>query len=765
MVAIEGYIHNAAGQPLAGIPVEAFKDVPLIDDRNLNPNSTPEVTNNEGYFKIIPQKDIDEINSNVYIIITDESKKFISIRDRHSRYKRKDVRGTNTQKWRSQIVSNLNNVIEIVVTESSLPVLSEYDSIVIGSGFGGTVVALAIAKMYKMKNENKKVCMLEQGQWWISPEVLDSDPMRAFLLKNNMPFSTWAYPNDIKAMLATIGNSRAVNKIQGLYDVKRLKNVNILAGTGVGGGSLVYFNVTEKPEHDVYQDWPTEHDGNDSLDKFFPLAEKFIGVSNITTTAGLGSALLPKTKVFQDAAKQIGSSEIINLNNLNAKLSITDIPTSVFDTRAGRPNQEDIEKYAAAIERNICERQGRCGLGCIPYARHTLNKHIFTAINNLEYPIDVHPLCEVLEIEELPPGQGYRYIVKFVDYRNIIDEDDFSPTKDLKEEEKTRLTKVIKANQVIVAAGTLGSTKVLLKSKKLNLSDTLGTKFSTNGDFFGIINPTRYNVDASKGPTQTSVARFKNNNGKFAFSIEDVGIPQMFANVFATIFDTMRKQKESIPSAPFRPNKSFITLFSELVLNSINLNDPQTGHILAKLIHGFNIPVISTLGNIYSNLLNIFSNDRTPEERVSNMLVLFGTGRDNNTTSKLFLTDENRIDLDNDYNLQQPIYDQILNGMRLFAQKIGKDGEDSLITPLWDTQISAHPLGGCPMGNDAKDGVVDSLGRVFRGKSTNSVYDGLYIADGSIIPTSLGVNPSLSIIALAYRIAFHIVERNKDYLP
>ena len=212
-------------------------------------------------------------------------------------------------------------------------------------------------------------------------------------------------------------------------------------------------------------------------------------------------------------------------------------------------------------------------------------------------------------------------------------------------------------------------------------------------------------------------------------------------------------------------------LFSELVLNNVNIDDPQTQNILVKLMDGFNVSILSTLGHVISTLLGIFSNkaNLTPEERVSNMLVLFGMGRDNNTTSKLTLDNRNRIDLDNNYNLQQPIFDQILNGMKLFAQKIGKEGENSLIVPLWDTQsrrqISAHPLGGCPMGDDASNGVVDSLGRVFRGKNGKAKYEGLYIADGSIIPTSLGVNPSLTITALAYRIAFDIVERNKDYLP
>jgi cholesterol oxidase len=581
-----------------------------------------------------------------------------------------------------------------------------------------------------------------------------------------MPFNTWTYPNDMKGMLTAIGNSRAVNSVEGLYDFKKMRNVNIISGSGVGGGSLVYFNITEKPDSNVYENWPTEHDGNPSLDEYFLVAERFIGVNPITSVSALSNPpfQLPKAKVFQEAAKKINekTQKIMNVSDLDAKLSITDISSDVFNPSTARPNQDDVNKYSSFIEKNICQRQGRCGLGCIPGARHTLNKQIVNAIRNQKLPLDVHPICEVLEIYELNE-QDYKYAVKFLDYRDIIDNDDFSPTRELTEEERISITKIIKTNQVVLSAGALGSTEILLKSKKLNLSDMLGKKFSTNGDFFGVINPTKHNVDSTRGPTQTSIALCKDKEN-FAFSIEDVGIPRMFADVFATIFDIMKEQRGSIPLEPFRPNKSFTSLFTQMVLNNINFDNPETRNILSKLISGLDISTISTFVNIFSNLVNIFSKNklnRSPEERVSNILVLFGIGRDVNKESKLFLNEKNnRIDLDTDYDLDQPIYDKILNGMKLFAREIGKEGENSLILPLWDTQsktqISAHPIGGCPMSDDASTGVVDSLGRVFNDKNGKVTYPGLYVADGSIIPTSLGVNPSLTISALAFRIAAQI---------
>jgi cholesterol oxidase len=94
------------------------------------------------------------------------------------------------------------------------------------------------------------------------------------------------------------------------------------------------------------------------------------------------------------------------------------------------------------------------------------------------------------------------------------------------------------------------------------------------------------------------------------------------------------------------------------------------------------------------------------------------------------------------------------------AKKLGSSFIENPLWKVspWKTLITAHPLGGCPMGEDGSDGAVDHLGRVFQG-SGSQVHSGLYVADGSIVRTALGVNPFLTISALSERIADVIVTK------
>jgi cholesterol oxidase len=117
--------------------------------------------------------------------------------------------------------------------------------------------------------------------------------------------------------------------------------------------------------------------------------------------------------------------------------------------------------------------------------------------------------------------------------------------------------------------------------------------------------------------------------------------------------------------------------------------------------------------------------------------------------------------------LNQPIFSDIINAIKLLAKEIGRNGENSLAIPFWSTanktKFVLHPLGGRPMGKDASDGVVDSMGRIFRGNSGTAKYRDFYVVDGSIIPSPLGVNPSCTISDLAFRISEEILGDKKHW--
>ena len=190
---------------------------------------------------------------------------------------------------------------------------------------------------------------------------------------------------------------------------------------------------------------------------------------------------------------------------------------------------------------------------------------------------------------------------------------------------------------------------------------------------------------------------------------------------------------------------------------------------LAKLIEGIDLSSLFNLNTGLSDLMGfITKGTESAEERVSNILMLGAMGRDDSDARLVFDKNDERLDLENDYPLDQQIFEDIIETMNLFAKEIGKNGEKSLMIPFWDqsrkSQFVVDPLGGCPMGRNAAEGIVDSMGRVFKGNS--GVYEDFYVVDGSILPSSLGVNPSLTIAELAFRISENeLAEGNKEYLP
>lgn len=200
----------------------------------------------------------------------------------------------------------------------------------------------------------------------------DGDTIRQYLEENNIPYSFWAYPDNLKGLLALFGNTTEISGIRGLYDYKIMQNVHAVTSSAVGGGSNVYFNITEKPDSIVYQKWSTESSdkpigkayysykdvyGPDAVSyvdrpadvenkiDYFEIASNFIGINTITTTASLGKFKLLRSRAFQDAANNIQGAVHVR----GVSLSITDIPNGLFAIQTGTvqsPTVSQVNKYS-----------------------------------------------------------------------------------------------------------------------------------------------------------------------------------------------------------------------------------------------------------------------------------------------------------------------------------------------------------------------------------------------------------------------------------
>jgi choline dehydrogenase-like flavoprotein len=702
--------------------------------------------------------------------------------------------------------------------------VNQCEAVVVGSGFGGTIVSLSLVNQFEQQNPAlmRKVIILERGQWWVSHElplspsshefekkVNPDKGIREYLDSNDNPYRTWAYPDNINGLSRFLNALRIVDR-RGLYDFRISNKVHTIAASGVGGGSLVYTNVTEEPDPSVIDSWDTQLNlgiNHSNLSTYFEMAKGFIGVNKIPTTTANGAVKLLKTKAFQDAAEKIRIETPGIVKNQTTfdpadpnqgpfvediyavDLSITDIPyrkdektifkkgsdqyTTVLNAiQTNAQVQEDValflKKYFA--ETNVCERQGRCAIGCIPGARHTNNKKLFDYLKSptKKNHFDVYPLCEVYDIEPLTAG-AYKYKIYYTDYGardwkqasfnwNVGSKSYKLDVKLFRLIDKGK-KKTIDCKKLILAAGAIGSTEILLKAtnttrttgQKLSLSNKLGAGYSTNGDLLGVINPTKTDIYATRGPIVTSAIRFDEGPNSI-YTIEDSSIPKIFSGI-----------SRLLSGGPaLRQLLAFAGLGStQTIINMITQNPPS-------------IPVNS----------NVTLPVQISEQDLNNVLLLSGMGTDTSDgTIKLqdsWKNNPNRdmnvlnvLNINFDLNKLVPLFNKMRTSMDRIAKHVGEKGSSSFSTPLWDpsdingsSTIVLHNLGGCSMGKDRNHGVVDNFGHVYKGTGATitDFYQDFYVADGGVVPTSLGVNSSLTISALAFRIAENIVG-STNFLP
>jgi choline dehydrogenase-like flavoprotein len=311
----------------------------------------------------------------------------------------------------------------------------------------------------------------------------------------------------------------------------------------------------------------------------------------------------------------------------------------------------------------------------------------------------------------------------------------------------------------------MGTSEIMLRSKLKglpNLSEKVGYGFSTNGDYLAFLENTNERVRLTRGPVTTSFGHFNTDDpghdgAKHRFhTIEDQGIPPALASLVGVGLPIVRSLSKGRNRILF------------LILAIILWGAREAWRLLSAPFRN------------YRSRQDAFKSE---DELSAKMMCIAGIGRAaavgqfrlgglGETSLRV-----RRVKLrpgDKEQFYADPVYDDMTSSLKALAEHLRdpelppRDFTNPFLTNVFRRFKAAsltvsHPLGGCPMAADRENGVVDEYGRVFERTKRNEpaeerFYKGLYIADASIIPTALGVNPSLTISALALRIAKKVAE-------
>jgi cholesterol oxidase len=552
------------------------------------------------------------------------------------------------------------------------------DAIVVGSGFGGSVMA------YRLQEAGLEVCLLERGKAY-PPGSFPHSP-------HGLLTNVWA-PDEGK---------------YGLYDYWMFKTFDVLVASGLGGGSLIYANVLmRKDERWFVQDdlggggheyWPVTRL---ALDPHYDRVEQMLRPQQYPV-AFAPYRDTPKTNAFWAAAKQLGLQPFLpNLAITFANDGEAPVP--------GEPIREELPNLHGRT-RLTCRLCGECDIGCNYGSKNTLDYTYLSAAKRLG--ADLRTGCEVVAMEPRPEG-GYR--VHYLEHAIAADPNGGEPT-----------TRTLTADRLILAAGALGSTRLLLKNRSAfpRLSPRLGTRFSGNGDLLTLAVRATEEVDGrrvprvidpSYGPVITSAARVGDRLDGAAgpgFYLEDAGYPQHFAwmlHVIGAMGGGIRG------------------IFSRRFWRGWFTDNPETEHggDVARVLGGTDLS--------------------------AGILPMLAMGRD--VPDGVMHLHQGKLAIDWPKRWSNEYFARARETSREMALALGARFVDN---PRWflGRVITVHPLGGCPMGRHEAEGVVDPYGEVFG-------YPGLYVADGSVMPGPVGTNPSLTIAALADRFADRLLERRQ----
>ncbi|MEN8139181.1 MAG: GMC family oxidoreductase [Bacteroidota bacterium] len=519
----------------------------------------------------------------------------------------------------------------------------DYDYIIIGSGFGGSVSAL------RLSEKGYKVLVIEKGKWYKSKDFAKTNwNLRKWLW---MPFASFF----------------------GIMKLSIFRHIVVISGTGVGGGSLVYANTLPVPKSDFFKSgsWKDLNDWQTELKPFYQKALKMLG-------AARNPKLFDGDNILKELAREIGRED---------KFEHPEV--SVF---FGEEGIEVADPYfeGKGPDRAGCTFCGGCMTGCRHNAKNSLDKnYLYLAQKSGAEIIAENEVYDVVPLDEKDGTKGYKVSTK-------------SSTKFFKKK------KNITSKGIIFSGGVLGTVKLLLKIKSKSLpflSDKLGDDIRTNNETLVSVSTLDQSKDVSKGIAIGSLLHTDDNSH---LEIVRYSEGSSFWRIFHMPYSTGK-------NAIIRLIKMFgVIIKSPLSYFKIYLVNSWSKSTVVLL---FMQTVDSTLKfkkNIFGMMTSSVSSGTKPSAYIPESIAL---------TEK---------------------YSKITKGKATsFA-----------LETLAGIPSTAHILGGAVMGDSPTTGVINKNNEVFG-------YNNMYVIDGSMISANPGVNPSLSITAIAEK-AMEQIPENKD---
>ncbi len=514
----------------------------------------------------------------------------------------------------------------------------DFDWIVVGSGFGGSVSALRLAE------KGYSVAVLECGK-----RFRDED----------FPKSTWDLRRYFWA--PRLG-------LRGIFRLTPFKDVSVVSGCGVGGGSLGYANTLYVPPSEFFKDpqWGDLADWEAELAPHYAEAQRMLGVV-------VHEHDDPADQLLREYGEHLGVGDTYQKT-----------PVGVYLDNPGE-TVPDPFFGGEGPDRTGCMQCGRCMVGCPHGAKNTLVKNYLWLAENRG--VEIAPDRTVTEIRPLGPDDGSEGYTVTSERSGLL---------------RGRGVRALRARGVVVAAGPLGTNKLLqrcrLGGSLPKVSNRLGELVRTNSEsILAVTVPEDYPDDLTRRVAITS-----------------------------SIYPDPHTHIETVTYG--KDGNSMSALYTLMVGDGTRVTRPLK--LLAQILRH--------PGRFAKVLFPRNWSSRT-------IIVLVMQTLDNAIALRPTLKRSGDVRLQTEQDPERPIptFIPVANdAAEWLAKRTGGIAQSSTTEALMNIPTTAHILGGAVIGHSPEDGVVDSGQRVFG-------YENLLVCDGAAVPANVGVNPSLTITALA----------------